>query len=113
MSAPTATLTDRATVLHAASTVAGLPWLTPLIETTVAFHHAVRGADDDLTATLDRLREVTADGDFAYYVDIATAMGELPEPAGSDVQWIDDAHTVRQRWRGLVTARQDHLHGTQ
>ncbi|GLW19832.1 hypothetical protein Stsp01_65750 [Streptomyces sp. NBRC 13847] len=80
--------------------------------TALAFHHAVRGAQDDLTATLDRLRQETASGDFSYYVDIATAMGNLPQPAGSAVQWLDDAHTVRQRWRGLVTARQDHLRST-
>ncbi|MEU9489307.1 ATP/GTP-binding protein [Streptomyces decoyicus] len=102
-------VTDRAAALHAESTSAGLPWLTPLISTALAFHHAVRDAHDDLTTTLDRLRQETASGDFAYYVDIATAMGDLPQPAGSAIQWLDDAHTVQQRWRGLVTARQDHL----
>ncbi|WP_336054764.1 ATP/GTP-binding protein [Streptomyces sp. CA2R101] len=103
---------DRAAALRAESTGAGLPWLTPLISTALAFHHAVRGAHDDLTSTVDRLRQETADGDFAYYVDIATAMGGLPQPASSAVQWLDDAHTVRERWRGLVTARQVHLRGT-
>ncbi|WP_413804278.1 ATP/GTP-binding protein [Streptomyces sp. OE57] len=103
-------VTDRATVLHTESTVAGLPWLTPLIHTAVAFHHAVRDAQDDLTATIDRLRETTANGDFAYYVDIAAAMGGRPQPVGSTVLWLDDAHTVRQRWRALVTARRGHLH---
>ncbi|MGG7568836.1 hypothetical protein [Streptomyces sirii] len=102
-------VTDRATVLHTEVTVAGLPWLTPLIETAIAFHHAVRGAHDDLTATIDRLREATANGDFAYYVSIATAMGDLPQPAESTIQWLDDAHTVHERWRTLVTARQDRL----
>ncbi|MFD8625221.1 tol-pal system YbgF family protein [Streptomyces hygroscopicus] len=102
-------VTDRATVLHTESTVAGLPWLTPLIHTAVAFHHAVRDAQDDLTATIGQLRETTANGDFAYYVDIATAMGNLPQPAGSTVQWLDDPHTVRERWRALVTARRDYL----
>ncbi|WP_307841677.1 ATP/GTP-binding protein [Streptomyces endocoffeicus] len=102
-------VTDRATVLHTESTVAGLPWLTPLIYTAVAFHHAVRDAQNDLTTTLDRLREATANGDYAYYVDIATAMGNLPKPAGSTTQWLDDAHTVRERWRALVTARRAHL----
>ncbi|GGN64168.1 ATP/GTP-binding protein [Streptomyces kronopolitis] len=106
-------VTDRAAALHAESTSAGLPWLTPLIETAVAFHHAVRGAHDDLATTIDRLREVTADGDFAYYVDIATAMGDQPQHAGSAVRWIDDAHTVREHWHGLIIARQDHLRGTQ
>ncbi|MFD5735793.1 hypothetical protein ACFWIY_23615 [Streptomyces sioyaensis] len=68
---------------------------------------------DDLNATLDRLRQVTANGHFAYYVDIATAIGDLPQPAGSAIQWIVDAHTVRERWHALVTARQTHLRGTQ
>nr|WP_161558438.1 hypothetical protein [Streptomyces antimycoticus] len=86
---------DRAAVLHTESTVAGLPWLTPLIHTAVAFHHAVRDAPDDLTATIDHLRETTATGDFAYYVGIATAMGGLPQPAGSAIQWLDDTHSPR------------------
>ncbi|MFC9227538.1 hypothetical protein ACFTZI_00895 [Streptomyces decoyicus] len=51
--------------------------------------------------------------DFAYYVDIATAMGDLPQPTGSASQWLDDADTVRERRRALVTARQEHLRGTQ
>ncbi|MGX1854590.1 hypothetical protein [Streptomyces sp. NPDC055299] len=103
---------NRATVLRTETTVAGLPWPTPLIETATAFHHAVRGADDDLAATLDRLRQAIEGGDFAYYVDIATAMGGLPQPAESATWWLEDAHTVRQRWRALVTARQDHLRGS-
>nr|WTB12031.1 hypothetical protein OG546_49570 [Streptomyces antimycoticus] len=106
-------VTDRATALHTESTGAGLPWLTPLIHTAVAFHHAVRDAPEDLTATLDRLRETTTNGDFAYYVDIATAMGDLPQPTGSAIQWLDGGHTVRERWRALVTARQAHLRGVQ
>ncbi|MGY5128252.1 hypothetical protein [Streptomyces nigrescens] len=101
--------TDRATVLLAESSVAGLPWLTPLIETAVAFHHAVHGAHDDLTATIDRLHQETANGDSAYYVDITTAMGDLPQPADSAIQWLDDAHTVRQRWHGLVMSRRRYL----
>ncbi|MGP3990803.1 ATP/GTP-binding protein [Streptomyces sp. 3N207] len=102
-------VTDRATVLHTESTLAGLPWLAPLIETAVAFHHAVRGAQDDLTATIDRLREATANGDFAYYLDIATAMGDLPQPDGPAIRWLEDEHTVRTRWRTLVTTRREHL----
>ncbi|MGA4953776.1 ATP/GTP-binding protein [Streptomyces lydicamycinicus] len=111
--AGTEDVTDRAAVLRAESAVAGLPWIVPLIETATAFHHAVRGADDDLDATMDCLRQETANGDFAYYVDIATAMGDQPQPANSTTQWLDDAHVVRQRWRALVTARQDHLRGAQ
>ncbi|WP_431776301.1 ATP/GTP-binding protein [Streptomyces cucumeris] len=104
-------VTDRATALLTQSTAAGLPWLTPLIHTAVAFHHAVRGAQNDLTATIDRLREATANGDFAYYVDIAHFMADLPLPADrpSQPQWLDGDEPTRQRWRALVTARRHHL----
>ncbi|MBB4779084.1 hypothetical protein [Streptomyces rapamycinicus] len=40
-------------------------------------------------------------------------MGNLPQPTESTVLWLDDARTVRERWRALVTARQDHLRGAQ
>ncbi|MGP4091291.1 ATP/GTP-binding protein [Streptomyces sp. KR55] len=106
-------VTGRATVLRTEITVAGLAWLTPLLETALAFHHAVRGAQDDLAATIDRLREETANGDFAYYVPIAAAMGDLPQPTGPAIRWLDDEPTVRARWRALVTARQHRLRGTQ
>ncbi|WP_174857770.1 hypothetical protein [Streptomyces lydicus] len=75
----------------------------------LAFHHAVRGAHDDLTATIDRQRQTTANGDFAYYVDIATAMSGLPRTSGSAIQWLDDAHTVQERWRDLVMSRRRYL----
>ncbi|MFJ6792043.1 hypothetical protein [Streptomyces angustmyceticus] len=39
-------------------------------------------------------------------------MGDLAQPAGSTIQWLDDVDTVRERWRALVTARQDHLRGS-
>ncbi|MFF7764151.1 ATP/GTP-binding protein [Streptomyces griseorubiginosus] len=102
-------VTDRAAVLRTEITVAGLAWLTPLLETALVFHHAVRGAQDDLTATIHRLHEATANGDYAYYIHIAAAMGDLPRPSGSAVQWLDDETTVRARWRSLVAARQYHL----
>ncbi|MGW8396238.1 hypothetical protein ACWGLP_06080 [Streptomyces lydicus] len=70
----------------------------------------MRCAHDDLKATNDRLSEATANRDFAYYVDIASAMGDLPQPAGSAIQWFDEAHTVRTRWRTLVTTRRERLH---
>ncbi|MEV5596042.1 hypothetical protein [Streptomyces sp. NPDC052496] len=82
---------------------------SPLPETALAFHHAVRGAHDDLTATLDRLREAAANGDFACYVNIAATMGDLPQPTAPAVQWLDSETTVRARWRAPVTARQHHL----
>ncbi|MEU7160365.1 ATP/GTP-binding protein [Streptomyces chrestomyceticus] len=102
-------LTDRATVLRTEATTAGLPWIIPLLETALAFHHAVRDAHDDLAATLGRLREATANGDFAYYVNIAAAMGGMPQPTGTAIRWLDSEATVRARWRTLVLARQHHL----
>ncbi|WP_150136484.1 hypothetical protein [Streptomyces hyaluromycini] len=98
-------ITGRATVLRTEITVTGLPWLTPLLETALAFHHAVRGADDDLSDTIGRLREATANGDFAYHVPIAAAMAGRPRPDGPVIRWLDDEHIVLARWRALVTAR--------
>ncbi len=96
---------DRAAVLRTRIDVAGLPWLLPLLETALAFHHTVCGADDDLAAAIDRLRDATAGGDFAYYLDLTHFMADLPLPHASTTLWLDDVETVRNRWRTLVTAR--------
>ncbi|UQA97128.1 hypothetical protein [Streptomyces halobius] len=56
---------------------------------------------------------MTASGDFRYYVHIAASMGDRPQPDGPAIRWLDNQHTVRARWRALVTARQDHLRGAQ
>lgn len=102
-------VTGRAAVMRAEIDIAGLTWLIPLLETALAFHHAVRGAQNDLTATIDRLRAATANGDYAYCLHIAAAMGDLPQPTEPAIQWLDDDATVRARWRALVTTRQHHL----
>ncbi|MBV6703137.1 hypothetical protein KV557_39620 [Kitasatospora aureofaciens] len=102
-------IADRVAVLRAQIDVAGLPWLIPLLETALVFHHAVRGAEDDLTAAIARLREATAGGDFAYYLDIAHFMAGRPLPAPSTTLWLDDEETVRNRWRALVAVRRNHL----
>ncbi|MFJ3221582.1 hypothetical protein ACIPLC_37420 [Kitasatospora sp. NPDC086801] len=70
---------------------------------------AAPGDEDDLAATIARLRDATANGDFAYYLDIAHHMAGLPLPAPSTTLWLDDEETVRNRWRALVTARRSHL----
>ncbi|MFE1776010.1 hypothetical protein [Streptomyces sp. NPDC059008] len=70
------------------------------------------GKPPSATAPPELRQAATANGDFAYYVDIATAMGDLPQPAESTTQWLDDAHTVHERWRALVTTRQNHLRST-
>ncbi|KOV60224.1 hypothetical protein [Streptomyces sp. MMG1121] len=85
--------------------VSGLTWLFPLLETALSFHHAVRGEHDDLAVTVAGLREATMNGDFAYYVVIAAAIGDRPRPDGPAIQWLDDEHTVQERWRAQVTAR--------
>ena len=65
---------------------------------------------DDAHATLARLREQTSDEDHAYFVDIAQFMADMPVDQASGVRWLDSEQHTRSRWRGLVIARQGHLH---
>ncbi|MFJ4192089.1 hypothetical protein [Kitasatospora sp. NPDC089509] len=97
----------RAALLRTQIDVAGLPWLIPLPETALAFHHTIRGDHDDLAATITRLRDATTGGDFAYYLDAAHFMAGLPLPSPSATRWLDSKDTVRNRWRTLVTERQE------
>ncbi|MFE1522159.1 hypothetical protein ACFW9I_36155 [[Kitasatospora] papulosa] len=74
---------------------------------SAAFHQAVLGEHDALSATLGRLREQTDRGMYAYYTDIACFMAGLPLPAGhTPPHWLDGEQTTRTRWRQLVTTRQ-------
>ncbi|MFC1405764.1 MULTISPECIES: tetratricopeptide repeat protein [Streptacidiphilus] len=98
-------IADRVSVLRAQIDVAGLLWLIPLLETALVFHHAVRDDQGELTAAITRLQAATATGDFAYYVDIAHYMADLPLPAGSAVRWLEDPELIRTRWRRLVMDR--------
>ncbi|MER6103766.1 ATP/GTP-binding protein [Streptomyces sp. NPDC001832] len=100
---------DRAQSLHTDIEAAGLPFLHRFVELALAFHHAVRGEDQDLAATISRLRELTATGDFAYFTDIAHFMAALPLPEPSTTRWTKNEDDVRSAWRGLVQARQEHL----
>ncbi|MEU9321415.1 ATP/GTP-binding protein [Streptomyces sp. NPDC048295] len=99
----------RAQGLHADIEAAGLPFLHRFVELALAFHHAVRGEDQDLAATISRLRELTATGGFAYFTDIAHFMAALPLPGPSTTRWTKSEDDVRSAWRGLVHARQEHL----
>ncbi|MFF8918445.1 ATP/GTP-binding protein [Streptomyces sp. NPDC015032] len=101
--------TDRAQGLHADIEAAGLPFLHRFVELALAFHHAVRGEEQDLAATISRLSELTATGDFAYFTDIAHFMAALPLPGPSTTRWTKSDDDVRSAWRGLVQARQEHL----
>ncbi|MFC8827484.1 hypothetical protein ACFT9I_19330 [Streptomyces sp. NPDC057137] len=65
-------------MLRTEISVAGLASMEATLELAECFHHAVRGAHEDLTAGIARLRDLTRDGDYAYYVDIARFMGALP-----------------------------------
>ncbi|MFI5987691.1 hypothetical protein ACIBEA_43390 [Streptomyces sp. NPDC051555] len=96
---------DRARGLNTDITGAGLPFLQRFVELAVAFHHAVREEDQELTAAIGRLHELTATGDFAYFTDIAHFMGGLHLPGATTTQWIDSPDAVRARWQHLVQTR--------
>jgi hypothetical protein len=65
-----------------------------------------------VSTSISRLRYLTRSGDYAYYVDIAHFMADLPHDSPSPARWLDGEQATRQRWRDLVTARRDHLHAT-
>ncbi|RYJ19704.1 hypothetical protein CU044_7551 [Streptomyces sp. L-9-10] len=106
--AGTGDVTGRAQSLHTDIEAAGLPFLHRFVAVALAFHHAVRGEDQDLAATIGRLRELTVTGDFAYFTDIAHFMAGLPLPEPAATRWTKN-DDVRSAWRGLVRARQEHL----
>lgn len=104
------TLDDRVRTLRTELDVAGLTSMTPTLEMAVAFHQAVLEDRDALRATISRLRGLTQQGDFAYYVDIACFMADLPLPAEHmSPRWLDSEQATRARWHQLVTARRDFL----
>ncbi|MFE7112870.1 ATP/GTP-binding protein [Streptomyces sp. NPDC057575] len=107
--AGTDSVPGRAQDLHSDIEAAGLPFLHRFVELALAFHHAVRGEDQDLAATISRLRDLTATGDFAYFTDIAHFMADLPLPEPSTTRWTKSDDDVRTAWHGLVQARQEHL----
>ncbi|WP_406156367.1 hypothetical protein OG298_01700 [Streptomyces sp. NBC_01005] len=105
--AGTDSVTDRAQDLRTDIEAAGLPFLHRFVELALAFHHAVRGEDQDLAATI--VRELTATGDFAYFTDIAHFMAALPLPESSTTRWTKSDDDVRSAWQGMVHARREHL----
>ncbi|MFD3720056.1 hypothetical protein [Streptomyces sp. NPDC058674] len=107
--AGTSGVTDRAQSLNAEIEAAGLPFLHRFVELALAFHHAVRGKDQGLAATIDRLRALTVTGDFAYFTDIAHLVGAPPLPGPSTTRWTTSEDDVRSAWRGRVQTRQEHL----
>ncbi|MQS16191.1 hypothetical protein F7Q99_29170 [Streptomyces kaniharaensis] len=103
---------DRARVLDSEIAAAGITYQRATLALALAFHHAVTDDQAALTADIARLRDLTDNGDHAYYTDIAHYMAALPLTTPSTAHWIDGQDTVRNRWRTLVTTRQDHLRGT-
>ncbi|MFF4534228.1 ATP/GTP-binding protein [Streptomyces sp. NPDC001407] len=101
-------VTDRAQHLRADIDNAGLPYLIRFLELGLAFHHAVRDDGDDLAATVERLNGLTAGGDFAYFTDIAAAMGGITRPPSPHVRWLTSHGAVRARWQDLVRTRRTH-----
>ncbi|MGF1427508.1 hypothetical protein [Kitasatospora sp. LaBMicrA B282] len=67
--------------------------------------HAVAGNTDALTATIETLRQLTSSGDYAFYVDIAHFMADLPLEHPTTTRWLDTEDTVRTRWHRLVLDR--------
>ncbi|MFJ8747367.1 ATP/GTP-binding protein [Embleya sp. NPDC127516] len=96
---------DRALVLRTEIGVAGLVSARATLELAVCFHHAVREDHPAVAASIDRLRDLTRGGDYAYYVDIAHFMAGFPLAAPSPARWLDGDAATRDRWRALVTDR--------
>ncbi|MEU2624768.1 ATP/GTP-binding protein [Streptomyces sp. NPDC007157] len=103
-------LPDRAAVLLAEIDVSGVSYAAPKLQLALCFHHAVLDTREELAAGISRLRERTRSGDYAYYVEIAHFMAGLPLPTDTArARWIDGEERTRERWRGIVTTRRDHL----
>ncbi|MFJ9380334.1 ATP/GTP-binding protein [Streptomyces sp. NPDC101455] len=108
--AGTPALDDRVRALRTELDVAGLTSMAPVLELALAFHQAALDDHAGLFATVSRLRELTQDGDGAYYIDIVHFMAGLPLPAQHTApQWLDGEEATRGRWHALVVARRRHL----
>ncbi|MFF5519069.1 ATP/GTP-binding protein [Streptomyces coeruleorubidus] len=103
-------LPDRAAVQLAEIGVSGISYAAAKLQLALCFHHAVLDARDDLAADLARLRELTQNGYYAYYVEIAHFMCDLPLPPNTErARWIDGEQQTRERWHSLVEARRNRL----
>ncbi|MDX3851067.1 ATP/GTP-binding protein [Streptomyces sp. AK02-01A] len=101
---------DRAAVLLAEISGSGISYAAAKLQLALCFHHAVLDAQDDLTTAIARLRELTQSGDYAYYVEIAYYLADLPLPEDTArARWIDGEQRTRERWRDIVMTRRDHL----
>ncbi|MFE1452716.1 ATP/GTP-binding protein [Streptomyces olivaceoviridis] len=96
-------------LLRAEISDAGLTAAEAALELAVCFHHAIRDDHHKVSAAISRLRDLTHSGDYAYYVDIAQFMADVPLDQASGARWLDSERQTRSRWRGLVIARQAYL----
>ncbi|MFH8760220.1 ATP/GTP-binding protein [Streptomyces atroolivaceus] len=103
---------NRAEDLAIEISTSGLAFAQAKLELALAFHHAVRADQPAIVTSISRLRELTRQDYYAYYVDIAHFMAALPLRSPSTTRWIDGLEATRTRWRALVTARRQHLHPT-
>ncbi len=88
---------------------AGLTASEAALGLAVCFHHAVQDDHHKISAAISRLRDLTHSGDYAYYVDIAQFMADRSLDHASGARWLDSERHTRNRWRGLVIARQAYL----
>ncbi|MFD6876994.1 MULTISPECIES: ATP/GTP-binding protein [unclassified Streptomyces] len=100
---------DGARALRAEIRAAGITSTEAVLELTIALHHAVLGEHDKVRTVIDRLHELAAGGDYAYYGDIAHYMAGLPGVAHFPTTWLDGPDAVRIRWRQLVEERQTRI----
>ncbi|MFJ9624728.1 ATP/GTP-binding protein [Streptomyces sp. NPDC101181] len=96
---------ERAQALAAEISTSGLLFIQAKLELARAFHHAIRDDQAGLASSVSRLRELTREGYYAYYVDIAHFMADLLLDTPSRARWLAEQRTVRQRWRALVLDR--------
>ncbi|MFI2292893.1 ATP/GTP-binding protein [Streptomyces niveus] len=99
----------RAQVLAADISASGLVFAQAKLELALAFHHSVRDDQQGIASCISRLRELTREGYYAYYVDIAHFMAGLPLPGDhTPPRWLDSEGATRARWQALVAARRTH-----
>jgi hypothetical protein len=104
-----ADIEDRAQLVRTEAQVAGVKEAEVKLELALAFHHAVRDDQELLASNLDRLRELSENGDHAHYIEIARFMAGLPPTPAATTQWIDGTEIARGRWHSLVQHRRASL----
>ncbi|MFE5097378.1 hypothetical protein ACFRCI_45650 [Streptomyces sp. NPDC056638] len=93
--------------MRTALTTAGITAAALLLELALALHHTVRGNNTAVRSDIAWLEELTQNGDYAYYTDLAHFISGLPLTSPSPAHWLDGQLATRQRWRPLVTAHRE------